>query len=105
MDGGPGKQAKARQHSRSGAGGCTPQTTHQAGTLRQDQNSGTSCAKGTNGPRQLQGRAGTGQHKPPSVQVVPLPYPLQTGLLPLTYPLLVPLTLKAWEGLSVSGSR
>ena len=40
-----------------------------------------------------------------SVQVVPLPYPLQAGLPPLTYPLLVPLTLKAWEGLSVRGSQ
>ena len=39
-----------------------------------------------------------------SVQVVPLPYVLRTGALPLTYPLLVPLTLKAWEGLSVRGS-
>ena len=36
-----------------------------------------------------------------SVQVVPLPYPLQMGILPLAYPLRVPLTLKAWEGLSV----
>ena len=50
--------------TRSGAGGCTPQTTHQAGTLRQDPNTATSCAKGTYGPGQLQGRAGTGQHKP-----------------------------------------
>ena len=36
-----------------------------------------------------------------SVQVVPLPYPLQMSIMPLTYPLRVPLTLKAWEGLSV----
>ena len=50
--------------TRWGAGGCTPQTTHQAGTLRQDPNTATSCAKGTYGPGQLQGRAGTGQHKP-----------------------------------------
>ena len=46
-----------------GAGGCTPQTTHQAGTLRQDPSTGTSCAKGTYGPGQLQGRAGTGQDR------------------------------------------
>ena len=39
-----------------------------------------------------------------SVQVAPLPYPLQMGILPLTYPLRVPLTLKTWEGLSVRGS-
>ena len=46
------------------AGGCTPQTTHRTGTLRQDPNTATSCAKVTYRPGQLQGRAGTGQHKP-----------------------------------------
>ena len=50
--------------TRSGEGGCTPQTTHPAGMLRQDPNTATSCAKGTYGPGQLQGRAGTGQHQP-----------------------------------------
>ena len=50
--------------TRSGAGGCTLQTRHQAGPLRQDPNTETSCAKGTYGPGQLQGRAGTGQHGP-----------------------------------------
>ena len=44
------------------------------------------------------------RRKDTSVQVVPLLYPLQMGILPLTYPLRVPLTLKAWEGVSVRGS-
>ena len=39
-----------------------------------------------------------------SVQVVALPYPLPMVIIPLTYPLRVPLTLKAWEDLSVRGS-
>ena len=47
--------------TRSGAGGCTLQTAHLAGTLRQNPNTATSCAKETYGPGQLQGRAGTGQ--------------------------------------------
>ena len=50
--------------TRPGAGGCTPQSTPQEGTLQQDPNTLASCAKGTYGPGQLQGRAGTGQHKP-----------------------------------------
>ena len=62
MEGQAGMRKRAK--TRSGAGGCTPQTAHQAGTLRQDPNTATSCAKGTDGPGQLQGRAGTGQHKP-----------------------------------------
>ena len=50
--------------TRPGAGGCTPQSTPQEGTLQQDPNTSASCAKGTYSPGQLQGRAGTGQHKP-----------------------------------------
>ena len=43
-----------------GAGGCSPQTTHQSGTPQQDTNTATPCTKGSEGPRQQQGRAGTG---------------------------------------------
>ena len=50
--------------TRPGNGECTPQSTPQEGTLQQDPNTSASCAKGTYGPGQLQGRAGTGQHKP-----------------------------------------
>ena len=50
--------------TRPGAGGCTPLTAPQEGMLQQDPNTSASCAKGTYGPGQLQGRAGTGQHKP-----------------------------------------
>ena len=50
--------------TRPGAGGCKPQTTPSEGTLQQDPNTLASCAKGTYGPGQPQGRAGTGQHKP-----------------------------------------
>ena len=46
------------------AGGVTPQSTFQEGTLQQDPNTLASCAKETYGPGQPQGRAGTGQHKP-----------------------------------------
>ena len=34
---------------RWGAGRCTPQPTHQAGTLRQDPSTETLCSKGTYG--------------------------------------------------------
>ena len=47
-----------------GAGGCTPQTTHEAGTPRQDPSTATSCAKVSDGPGQEQGRAGMGHYKP-----------------------------------------
>ena len=49
----------APTQTRSGARGCILQTTHQAGTPRQDPNAAPSCAKGAYGPGQLQGRAGT----------------------------------------------
>ena len=54
--------------------------------------------------QRLRWLGGAGGDTAASVQVVPLPYPLQMGIIPLTYPLRVPLTLKAWEGLSVRGS-
>ena len=78
---------------------------------------GSCCAAAW--PREARGWAGAGEMGGPegpvpvgmdgsvaaaSVQVAPLLYPLQMGILPLPYPLRVPLTLKAWEGLSVRGS-
>ena len=55
-DGGPGRQAKARQHRRRAerAGGCAPQTVHKAGMLRQDPSTARTCAKGIYGPGQRQ---------------------------------------------------
>ena len=43
----------------------------QAETLRQDRNTATSCAKGTYGPGQLQGRVGMGPRKPWEEQANP----------------------------------
>ena len=54
----------APTETRPGNGECIPQSTPQEGTLQQDPNTSASCAKGTYGRGQLQGRAGTGQHKP-----------------------------------------
>ena len=36
----------SQMQTRTGAGGCTPQTTCQAGTPRQEPNTATSCAQG-----------------------------------------------------------
>ena len=58
-----GREKRANTDA-SGDGGCTPQSIPQDGTLQQDPNTSASCAKGTYGPGQLQGRAGMGQHKP-----------------------------------------
>ena len=65
-DGGPSRQGKACQHRRGrGLAGAHPiQSTPQEETLQQDPNTLASCAKGTYGPGQPHGRAGTGQHKP-----------------------------------------
>ena len=50
--------------TRTRAGGCTPQMTHQAGTPRQVPNTATLCAQGGDGPERQQGRGGTGQDRP-----------------------------------------
>ena len=49
--------------TRTGAGGCTPQTTHQARTPRQEPSIATSCPKGDDSPRGQQGSSRNGTRR------------------------------------------